>query len=390
MRHRIFQLIPIFMGFFIMGFCDIVGISSDYVQRALGWSDWMTGFVPSMVFIWFLFFSIPLGNIMNRCGRKNCVMLSLVTTTIGSMLPLFGYNSVICFMAFALLGIGNAILQVSLNPLVNNVVINPHQLTSTLTLGQVVKAFSSMLGPEIILLAIGWWGQGKWFLCFPLLGAFALLTIVIFMLSPIKKEQTNSGNFVIYKTFSILANKKILILFLGVIFIVGLDVSVNYISSKLMITRFGWEEEQAKYAPQAYFLLRTIGALMGSVLLVRVPAILYLRINILCAVIAILALMFIFSPQANVVFIAAIGFFASSVFSIIYSMALQEDFKRGNEISGLMITGVSGGAVITPILGFFIEKFGMIGGISVILVCAFYLTFCAFCKYDDVKRNLNV
>lgn len=385
MKNKICQLIPIIMGFFIMGFCDMVGISSNYVQKTLGWSDWMTSFVPSMVFIWFLFLSVPLGNIMNRCGRKNCVMLSLATTIIGTMLPLFGYNSVVCFMAFAFIGIGNTILQVSLNPLVNNVVINPHQLTSTLTLGQVVKALSSMLGPEIILLAIGLWGHDKWFLCFPLLGAFTMLTIIIFILTPIQKEQTNDRNLDICKTFSILANKKILVLFLGIIFVVGLDVSVNYISSKLIITRFGWEEEQAKYATQAYFLLRTIGALMGSVLLVKASAILYFRINILCSVAAILALMFIASPQANIVFIAAIGFFASSVFSIIYSIAMQENIERGNEISGLMITGVSGGAIITPILGFFIEKFGMIGGISVILVCAFYLTFCAFYKYDNVK-----
>lgn len=114
------SLLPILFGFFVMGFCDIVGISSDYVQRSFNWSPMMTGFVPSMVFIWFLFLGIPIGNKMNQWGRKNTVLLSMAITIVGMLLPLFAYGSVTCMMAYALLGIGNAILQVSLNPLLSN------------------------------------------------------------------------------------------------------------------------------------------------------------------------------------------------------------------------------------------------------------------------------
>ena len=162
-KHTLITALPVLFGFFVMGFCDIVGISSDYVQRTFGWSDVMTGFVPSMVFIWFLFLGIPVGNQMNKWGRKNTVLLSMALTIAGMLLPLIAYNSVTCMTAYALLGIGNAILQVSLNPLLSNVITNSSLLTSSLTAGQVIKAVSSLVGPEIVLLAISYFGADKWF-----------------------------------------------------------------------------------------------------------------------------------------------------------------------------------------------------------------------------------
>jgi len=130
-ENGVMKALPVLFGFFVMGFCDIVGISSDYVQEAFGWSNTMTGFVPSMVFIWFLFLGIPVGVKMNKWGRKNTVLLSMVVTVVGMIIPLAYYSSVTCMVAFALLGIGNAILQVSLNPLLNNVITNKKLLTSS-------------------------------------------------------------------------------------------------------------------------------------------------------------------------------------------------------------------------------------------------------------------
>ena len=161
-QNSILTTLPVLFGFFVMGFCDIVGISSDYVQRSFNWSPVMTGFVPSMVFIWFLFLSIPIGNQMNKWGRKNTVLISMGITIIGMILPLLAYDSITCMTAYALLGIGNAILQVSLNPLLNNVVTNKAFLTSSLTAGQVIKAVSSLVGPEIVLLAVNYFGADKW------------------------------------------------------------------------------------------------------------------------------------------------------------------------------------------------------------------------------------
>lgn len=378
-QRTIVSALPVLFSFFVMGFCDIVGISSDYVQRSFGWSPVMTGFVPSLVFIWFLFLGIPVGNQMNKWGRKNTVLLSMAVTIVGMLLPLVVYNSVTCMLAYALLGIGNAILQVSLNPLLNNVITDDKLLASSLTAGQVIKAVSSLVGPEIVLLAVGFGGEDKWYYCFPILGLVTLLSAVWLMLTPIKREAASeAGQVLLSSSFGLLRDKTVFLLFLGIFFIVGVDVATNYISSKLMAMRFGWTESEVKFAPQVYFFCRTIGAFVGVFALARVASIHYYRANILCCIAALVVMALVLDDTVNLVCIGAVGFFASSVFSIIYSMALQAKPDKANQISGLMITAVAGGGVVTPLVGFAIGAVGIIGGILVTLCCVLYLTYCAF------------
>lgn len=380
-QNSIVTALPVLFGFFVMGFCDIVGISSDYVQRTFDWSPVMTGFVPSMVFIWFLFLGIPVGNQMNKWGRKNTVLISMAVTVVGMILPLVVYNGATCMVAYALLGIGNAILQVSLNPLLNNVITNKNLLTSSLTAGQVIKAVSSLVGPEIVLLAVAYFGDDKWYYCFPILGAITLLSAFWLMATPVEREKTtttSAGNLSIGNTFALLKDRTILLLFLGIFFIVGVDVATNFISSKLMAIRFDWTTDQVKFAPQVYFLSRTIGALLGAFLLARIAEVKYFRMNIVACIVSLLVLIFVENATVNLICIGAVGFFASSVFSIIYSMALQARSEKANQISGLMITAVAGGGVVTPVIGFAIGTVGIVGGIVVTLACVLYLTYCAF------------
>lgn len=376
-NSSIIKVIPVLAAFFVMGFCDIVGISSDYMQTSFGWSSTMTGFVPSMVFIWFLFLGIPVGNKMNKWGRKNTVLISMLVTIVGMFLPLIVYSSVTCIIAYVLLGIGNAILQISLNPLLNNVIQDQRMLTSSLTAGQVIKAVSSLVGPEIVLFATLRFGPEHWYYCFPILGVITLFFALWLMFTPIKREQSVSETISMADSFSLLKDKIILILFLGIFFIVGVDVATNYISSKLMAVRYDWSAEQVKFAPQVYFLSRTIGALLGTFLLARISGIRYFRVNIIACAASLLLLMFVDGATLNLLCIGGIGFFASSVFSIIYSLAFQECPSKMNQISGLMITAVAGGGVVTPILGFAIDLGGITAGLFVVLLCVAYLMYCA-------------
>ena len=379
-RKYVIELLPILFGFFIMGFCDIVGFSSDYVQRAFDWSPAMTGFVPSMVFIWFLFLGVPVGNLMNLWGRKNTVLLGMAVTLVGTFLPLLVYNSVSCMAAYAFLGIGNTVLQVSLNPLLTNVVCNQRHLASSLTAGQVIKAISSFLGPEIVLLAVLHWGDDKWYYCFPILGCFTLLSAVWLVVTPIEREKI-AGKMQMLSlkdTFSLLHDKTLFLLFLGIFFVVGLDVSTNFISSKLMIVRFGLTAEEAKLAPQLYFLSRTIGALLGTFLLVHISEKSYFRVNMLACLASVCMLMWIENRILNLFAIAGIGFFASSVFSIIYSLSLRTRPDKANQISGLVITAIAGGGIVTPLMGVAIDWLGITGGVWISLGCVLLLCFCAF------------
>lgn len=379
-KRLIFSLLPILSGFFVMGFVDIVGITSDYVQRTFNWSHTVTGFVPFMVFIWFLFLGIPVGNQMNKWGRKKTVVISMVITIVGMMLPLVVYNSVTSFLAFAFLGIGNAILQVSLNPLLNNVLTNKKWLTSSLTAGQVIKALSSLIGPEIVLLAVARFGDDQWYYCFPILGAITLLSALWLIATPIPKEDMQiTKKAISYRdTFFLLKDKNILLLFLGIFFIVGVDVGTNFISSKVMVFRYGWSLDQAKFAPQIYFLSRTIGAFLGAFLLSRMDEIKYFKFNMMACVVALLVFAFLPGENLSMIAVGAIGFFASSIFPIIYSLALQVNPGKSNEISGLMITAVAGGGIVTPLMGMATSSIGVLGGILVVLLCVLYLVFCAF------------
>jgi fucose permease len=375
----------VLFSFFVMGFCDIVGISSDYAREAFGWSQTMAGLLPSMVFVWFLFFSVPIGVKMNKWGRKNTVLLGMAVTIVGMVIPLMG-TSWACLMGYAALGIGNAILQVSENPLIKNVVSDEKMLTSSLTAGQVVKAVSSFCGPFILLSAVNVLGGGdaqRWYLAFPVLGAITLLSALWLIVSPIPHETTipdNTSSDTIGATFALLKDPTILLLFFGIFFAVAIDVGTNFVSSKIMINRYGWTLKAAGIAPQVYFIYRTIGAFFGVLLMTKIAEKTYFRINIVACIIVILSLAFVQLPEMwALVQIGAIGFLCSCIFPIIYSMAVKAKPSKANLISGLMITAVAGGGAATPLIGLATDVADTItAGICVLLLCAGYLTWCAF------------
>lgn len=376
----------VLFSFFVMGFCDIVGISSDYAREAFGWSQTMAGFLPSMVFVWFLFLGVPVGIQMNKWGRKNTVLLGMAITIVGMMIPLIG-ASWACLVGYAALGIGNAILQVSENPLIKNVVTDEKILTSSLTAGQVVKAVSSFCGPFIMLFAVNVLGDGdkqNWYLAFPVLGAITLLSALWLMLSPIQREPVEKTDVTVSKTIALLKNRTILLLFLGIFFAVAIDVGTNFVSSKVMISRYGWSVGEAGIAPQVYFICRTVGAFLGVFIMTRISDITYFRINIIACIAIILSLAFVQLPETwALAQIGAIGFLCSCIFPIIYSGAVQAEPEKANLISGLMITAVAGGGAATPLIGYATDTAGSItAGVCVLLICAGYLTYCAF----DIRK----
>lgn len=379
-------ILPVLFTFFIQGFCDIVGISSDYAASAFGWSQTMAGLIPSVVFVWFFFLGVPIGLLMNRLGRKNTVLLSMLVTVIGMALPLIAYTSTTTLIAYAMLGIGNAILQVSGNPLLNNVVTDQRLLTSSLTAGQVVKAVSSFCGPFIVLAAVQWFGGGdeqKWYLCFPIMGAITLISGLWLLLTPITREEASASNTSIGKTLALLKDPVILLLFFGIFFAVGTDVSTNFLSSKVMISRFGYSKEMAGMAPQVYFVCRTIGAFIGVFVMTKMAEIKYFRMNIVACIVAVLVLAFISNDVIDFIAIGAIGFLCSCIFPIVYSMAMQCRPEKANEISGLMIMAVAGGTV-SFLVGAANDAAGITGGALVILCEVLYLTYCAF--FVKVKK----
>lgn len=376
------QVLPVLFGFFIMGFCDVVGITSAHVKADFGLSDTMSNMIPVALFSMFLLFSIPTGILMTKIGRKRTVLLSNAITIIAMFLPLIGYSFAISLVAFALLGIANTILQVSLNPLLTNVV-KGDKLTSNLTAGQFIKAISSFSAPFIALFAAN--QLGSWQMIFPIYAGITVLSTIWLMSTPIE-ESTNLNNISSFsEVFGLLKDKTIFQLFLGILFIVGLDVGINTVASKILIERCGLSTTDAGFGSSAYFAFRTIGSFSGAYFLSKFSSERFFKINISIAILAIFIL--IFSPSKFVIFAlyGIIGFTIANVFPIIYAKAILLQPTKTNEISGLMITGVIGGAIIPFIMGLSSDAFNsQVGALIVILSSSLYLFYCAFVV--NVKR----
>ena len=370
------SVLPVLFGFFVMGFCDVVGIATSYVKADFHLTETIAGFLPSMVFLWFLLLSVPTAILMNKIGRKQTVMLSMLVTIVGMFVPFASYNMVTCMIGFALLGIGNTILQVSLNPLLTNVV-KGDALTSSLTTGQVVKAVSSFTGPFIAAFALN--SLGNWHYLFPIFAAITVLSALWLMFTSVPKEQETVSSSSLSATFSLLKDKTILLLFLGIVFVVGTDVGMNTVAPKLLIERLNMPLAQAGFGSSVYFAFRTAGALLGAILLAKINEMKYFRVNMFIAITAMIVLFFIKEQYAMLTLVGVVGFTCSSIFAVIYSMAIQARPEKANEISGLLITGVFGGAVIPPLMGLATDAIGsQVGSLIVILLSICYLLYCSF------------
>jgi len=381
-ENSISRILPVLFGFFIMGFCDVVGITSIHVKEDLlgGYSpefrDTLSNLIPVALFSMFLIFSVPTGMLMNKIGRKKTVLLSNIITIVAMFIPLIEYSFIMSLLAFALLGIANTILQVSLNPLLTNVV-KGDKLTSSLTAGQFVKAISSFCGPFIAAFAAA--QLGNWQYIFPIYAVITLISTIWLMATPIQEEPVSAKASSFASVFGILKDKTILLLFLGIIFVVGVDVGLNTAAPKILMERCGLNSIDAGYGTSMYFAFRTAGAFMGAILLAKFSPVRFFKIITIVAVLALIALIFAADKIAIFALFAIIGFAIANVFSIIFSMAIQLRPDKANEISGLMITGVFGGAVIPFIMGLTSDVMGsQVGSVLIILLSAIYLLFCAF------------
>jgi MFS transporter, FHS family, L-fucose permease len=369
------KTLPVLFGFFIMGFVDVVGIATNYVKKDFALSDTLANLLPMMVFLWFAVFSVPTGLLMNKIGRKKTVVLSMAITFVAMLVPLFAYQFEVVLVAFALLGIGNTILQVSLNPLLSNVV-RGERLTSSLTWGQFIKAIASFLGPVIAGFAAS--SLGNWKLLFPIFAAVTLLSSSWLFITKIEEQPVKGKTSSFGECFSLLKDNTILLLFLGILAVVGIDVGLNTTIPKFLMERCGILLEQAGLGTSLYFIARTTGTFVGAILLIKFSGRKFLIISMAAAIIGMMVMLMMSNLWAILVLIFILGFAVANVFSIIFSAALQKKPERANEISGLMIMGVAGGAVIPPLMGVVSDATGQTGGMAVLLVAMIYLLFSGF------------
>lgn len=375
--------ITVMLTFFTMGFVDLVGIASNYVQKDLALTDSQANILPSLVFFWFLIFSVPTGMLMNKIGRKNTVLVSLVVTALSLIIPIFASSYPVMLASFSLLGIGNAIMQTSLNPLVGNIV-SGNKLASTLTFGQFVKAIASFMAPYIAM-----WGATAvipslgldWRILFPIYAIVALLAILLLGIVKIEEAPADTNATGILGCLKLLGKPFVLLCFLGIMCHVGIDVGTNTTAPKILMERMNFSLDDAAFATSLYFIFRTIGCFTGSYILRKVSNKLFFGISALMILAAMIALAAIGNPQSHITIyamIAMIGYGNSNIFSIIFSQAMTHEPDRQNEVSGLMIMGLFGGTIFPLLMGYASDLIGTVGAVLVMTVGAIYLSLFTF------------
>lgn len=385
-----FAFVSVMFCFFAMGFVDLVGIASNYVKDDLGLNNTIANIMPSLVFFWFLIFSVPTGVLMNKIGRKKTVLLSLVVTVVSLLLPIFTENLAVALIAFSLLGIGNALMQTSLNPLVSSLVRG--HLASTLTFGQFIKAIASLMAPYIAMWgathAIPDLGMG-WRVLFPTYMTIGVVASLLLAGTPIDEETHDVETVAERKsvvrdyvdTFRLLGNSYVLLCFFGIMCHVGIDVGTNTTAPKLLQQYARMTLNDAAFATSLYFIFRTIGCLTGSYFLRVFKTRTFFIISVSLMAASMICMMAGAANAGNpatakmllYIGIAFVGYGNSNVFSMILSQAMLYMPEKKNAISGLMIMGLFGGTVFPLLMGFASDVIGQVGAVAVMTVGVVYL-----------------
>ena len=380
MKTNKIAIVSVMLCFFCMGFVDLVGTASNYVKAEQGLTDTVANVLPSLVFFWFLIFSVPTSVLMNKIGKKNTVLLSLAVTALSLLLPIFGNSFPLMLVAFSLLGIGNTLMQTSLNPLMA-LVSGGENLASQLTFGQFIKAIASFMAPLIA----GWGYKAliptfglDWRILFAIYFVVSIVATLLLWTTSIHEEQKAAGELPAVGTqfvncFRLLGVPVVLLSFLGIMCHVGIDVGTNTTAPKLLIERTGMTLDEAGFATSLYFIFRTVGCLTGSYFLRVLKTRTFFIISICMMAAAMLLMGFGDTKMLLYAGIAFVGYGNSNVFSMCFAQALTAMPEKQNEVSGLMIMGLFGGTIFPLLMGFASDAMGQAGAVLVMAIGVIYL-----------------
>lgn len=371
---------PVFLGFFIMGFVDMVGTAASYVKADFHLNDKQASILPLMVFVWFAIVSLPVGMRMNEVGRRKTVLLGLALTFISLLIPCLHYNLPLIILSFVGLGIGNVCLQVSLNALLSDV-ITADKLGSGLTGGQLIKSVASFLGPILLGVAAS---VRNWQLVFPLLAFITLINCCWLMATPVYEQKAPKSSVSFAQCFALLKEPVLLKILIGVMCIVGIDVGINTILPKLVIEKTGWSLAKASLATSIYFISRMVGSLAGVLLMRKESERKFFIVSVILGIISAGLLILTTNVYAAVLLIVCAGLGVSNIFPLLFSRALQQLPQHKNEVAGLLIMGVSGGALFLPVIGAIADYANQATSLLVVLVLWGWLA------YIVPKRQLKV
>ena len=364
-------ILPVLFSFFVVSFVDLVGTGVDELKQSVDTPAYLLQLIPFVALIWFFLLSVPAGIWQARLGKKKVLGISILITAVGLFIPVLGNALPVILVSFAFMGIGNTIMQVSANPLLMDVVPS-EKASGFLSFSQFVKSLGSMIGPYVaavvgpfIARTIGFEGEGSWRFGLYLFGVISVISFLWLQTTPMTEKKDNENQVTFKSCLLLLGNKYIALMVIGIFAVVGIDVSINSNIGTFLHLKIGVGEEAAKYGKSVYFFAKMMGTLAGGILLMRGNASRFLRVSALIALISVLTLTFVTNPLAAWILVGLISLGVSNIFPLIFSITVGKYLNRSNEISGLMMMAISGGAFIPFLVGLAME-FHLNGGLWVI------------------------
>ncbi len=375
------------MAFFVMSFVDLVGIGVDRVSKDMSLSATLAQLIPSAAFLWFLLLSVPVGVMQSRLGKRNMLNIGMGVTALGLLVPFFFYTFEMVLVGFALLGIGNTIVQVSANPLLTDVVPG-NRAASFLSFSQFVKAIGSMLGaPLAALLAARF---GDWKLLFLVFGIVSILSVLWLGAVKIDESKTEEFKATIGSSIKLMGNTFVFLMVLSIFLVVGVDVGFNSNSGQFLIKKFGIEQVAAESGRSVYFLGRMLGTFSGAILLTKVSARKFFMWTSVFGILCFIIILLIKSPAMAWVLVFLIGLAVANIWPLVFSIAVEKYPTRKSEISGLVMMAISGGAVIPFLVGWISDLSNVAFGMTVLIACMIYLwAVSIYCLKNAKQKPLN-
>jgi len=369
-KINISRISPVLMAFFVMSFVDLVGIGVDRVSKDMDLSATVAQLIPSAAFLWFFILSVPVGVMQSRLGKKNMLNIGMGVTALGLLVPFIFYNFPMVLTGFALLGIGNTIVQVSANPLMVDVVPG-NRASSFLSFSQFVKAVGSMIGAPLAAFFAAQFGD--WKILFLVFGIVSILAVLWLGSAKIEETVTDGNKATFASSFKLLGNGFVLLMVLSIFLVVGIDVGFNSNSGQFLIKQFGIDQTAAESGRSIYFLGRMLGTFAGAILLTKISSGKFFVWTSVLGIICLTAIVLVKSAAMAWVLVFLTGLAVANIWPLVFSIVIGKYPDKSNEISGLVMMAISGGAVIPLLVGWVSDISNIALGMTILIACMVYL-----------------
>jgi fucose permease len=379
-------IVPVLLSFFVMSFLDLVGIGVDRVSSDLNIDASLAQLIPSAAFLWFLLLSVPVGVVQAKYGKKRMLNIGMLVTAVGLLVPFFFYSFAMVLIGFALLGIGNTIIQVSANPLLIDVV-SSNRASSFMSFSQFIKAIGSMLGPPLAALFAAKFGD--WKILFLVYGLVSILAVAWLGSVKITESVSQEERASFLSSFRLLKTRFIALMVLSIFVVVGIDVGFNSNSGQFLMNSYGMGQVEAESGRSIYFFGKMLGTLTGAIILTRFSSRKMYLWSAVLGILAIVLLLAFKTPMAAWVITFVIGLAIANIFPLVFAITVQKFPDQMNAISGLMMMAICGGAVIPPLMGWITYISNNVFGMAVLLICLFYLLAVSIYVLKQEKINIH-